>query len=167
MPRSSQDDGRAGDAGSRAARARSRPRQRPPGGLRLDVELDRDLAGERRLELADPPVERAKPSTAARSTGSGFGDGWLVVEIVDLGGDIDGLAVALEPLRRRIALGLDALGLAGLLQQAAPLGEGRLGVGPTLSRARQRVAIALELGERQLALLQGDRWPGRRPARRP
>ena len=36
----------------------------------------------------------------------------------------------------------------------AALGEGRLGLGPALAGARQRVAVALELGQRELALLE-------------
>ena len=40
------------------------------------------------------------------------------------------------------ALGREALGLAGLLEHPAPLGEGRLGLGPALEGAREGVAIA-------------------------
>lgn len=76
---------------------------------------------------------------------------------VELGGHIDGLSKALEALRGRMAFGSDALGLAGLLQQAPALGKGRFGVGPSVSCTRHGVAVAFELGERQLALLQGDR----------
>ena len=52
-----------GPAASRipiATSATETARQRLPGGLRLDLELDLDLAGQRRLELADPAVEGAK-----------------------------------------------------------------------------------------------------------
>ena len=58
--------------------ARSRPtttssdppaRQRPPGRLRRDLELDVDLAGERRGELADRRVEAAQALDALADDG--------------------------------------------------------------------------------------------------
>ena len=126
------------------------------------------------MQLADPRVEGAQAlDAAARTTGSGLGDGCVVGEGLELGGDLDRLAVALVAFGRGVALGGDPLGLARLLEHAATLGQGRLGLGPPVAGAGQRVAIALELGERELALLErrlrlldgllGDLEPARVP----
>ena len=136
------------DQGDRPAR------QRLPGRGRRDLELDLDLAGERRLELADPLVHGAQPLDGPaedrqrvwRRVGRG--------QAVDLGGDLDGLPVALVALARGGALGGDPLGLAGLLEEAPALGQRGLGIGPAVSGGRQRIAVLLELGQGQLALLQ-------------
>ena len=87
-------------------------------------------------------------------TGSGFGDGWMPASTAISPADIDRLAVALVPLARGVALGGDPLGLARLLEQAPAFGQGDLGVGPAIACGRQRVAVALELRERQLALVE-------------
>ena len=100
------------------------------------------------------PSRVRRRSTAARRTGSGLADGWVLARLLDLEVDLDRLAVALVALVRRVALGHQPLGLAGLLEQAAPLGEGGLGLGPAVAGAGQRVAVALELGEGQLALVE-------------
>ena len=47
-----------------------------------------------------PSRVRSRSTDGAR-TGSGFGDGWVVGERVDLGRDLDRLAVALVALRWR------------------------------------------------------------------
>ena len=91
-------------------------------------------------------------STSWRRTGSGFGDGWLPSSSAICAGDDDRLAVALEALLRDGPLRGEALGLARLLQQRAPLGEDVLGGGAPLAGADEGVAVALELGQLGLAL---------------
>ena len=75
-------------------------------------------------------------------------------ERLELGSDLDRLPVALVAFGRDVTLGDDPLGLARLLEGAAPLGQGDLGLGPSVARARQGVAVALELGQRQLTLVE-------------
>jgi hypothetical protein len=76
-----------------------------------------------------------------------------LVKTGQLVGHRDGLAIALEPLLGVDALGGEALGLASLVEERASLGEGRVGLRAALERARQRVAVVLQLGEQELALL--------------
>ena len=133
------------------------------------LELDLDLAGQRRLELADPLVQR--PQSLDRRSGgpaAELGDGWLEASAVDLGGDVDRLSealVALAAASARSAVIRSAWrAFSSMLRRSASAVSG---LGPPLARVRQRVAVALELGERQLALLERPPWPARRPARRP
>jgi hypothetical protein len=93
-------------------------------------------------------------STGGRRIGSGFGDGRLG-ERPQLATDLDGLPVSVVLLGRRLPLGDEALRLARLLERTAPLAERPFGLGPALAGGRQRVPIALELGQRELALLDG------------
>ena len=62
-------------------------------------------------------------STPARRTGSGLADGWVRRQLVELGGHLDRLAVALVALLGRVAIGDEALRLARLLEHAPALGE--------------------------------------------
>ncbi len=76
-------------------------------------------------------------------------------ERLELGGDLDRLPVALVALGRRGSLGADPLGLAGLVEKAAPLGQGGLGCGPVVVCGRQGVPVMLELGQGRFALFEG------------
>ena len=102
---------------------------------------------------------RIRPSSARRRSTAGAEDRQRVRRRVggrELGrarGDLDRLAEALVALLGGVALGDEALGLAGLLEHAPALGQGGLGLGPPVARAGQRVAVALELREGRLALL--------------
>ena len=137
------------DKGDRPAR------QRSPGGLRRDLEGDLDLAGQRGAQLADLGVEDAQALDALaddrqrirRRVGSG--------QMGDRGSDLDRFAVPLESLARALPFGHQPLGLAGLLEEAPPLDECGVRVGPTFAGARQGVAVALQLGECQLTGLDG------------
>src|SRR5688572_16276475 len=71
----------------------------------------------------------------------------------ELFGCLDGLAEALESLLGGDPLACQALGLASLLEQRATFREVRVGCGATLPRPGQRVPIALQLGQGELALL--------------
>src|SRR5204863_10220397 len=73
-------------------------------------------------------------------------------QLVDLVADLDGGAVALEAFLGRRPLCGQTLGLAGLLEQRASLGEGRVGSCPSLASAGEGVAVALELVESGLPL---------------
>ena len=97
-------------------------------------------------------------STDWRRTDSGMRRWMGLAQAVELGGDLGGLPEPLEPFPGRRALGLEALGLAGLLEHAPSLGQGGLRVGAPLPCRRQAVAIALQLREGQLPLL--DRRSG-------
>ncbi len=74
------------------------------------------------------------------------------LELGDLVGHHDGLAIPLEALLRHVALRDEALRLARLLQQGAPLREDVLRGGAALASSREGVPVALELGELGLAL---------------
>ena len=76
-------------------------------------------------------------------------------QLVELGGHLDRLAVALVALPGGGPLRLEPLGLARLLEERPALGHAPLGLGASLAGARQRVAVPLELGEGELALLDG------------
>ena len=68
--------------------------------------------------------------------------------------DVDRLRIALVALGRGVPLGGQALGLARLLEHAPTLGEDRLRLGSTVAGGGHRVAIAFELGEGVLPLLE-------------
>ena len=106
-------------------------------------------------------------STTWRRTGRAFGEGWLEASAATSIAHLDGLAVALVALLRRVAFGDEALGLAGLLEEGAALGERGLGLGPPLAGGRQAVAVAFELGEGEVALFDARPRTGPRPAPRP
>ena len=99
------------------------PRQRPPRRLRRDLEGDLDLAGERRLQLADPRVELAQPADDLVEDRERVRRWVRGVELRELVGDLDGRPVALEPLLGGDALGREALGLAGLLEHGPALDQ--------------------------------------------
>ena len=107
---------------------------------------------------------RIRPSSVAEAFDAGLEDRERVrrrmaaLQDGHLGGDVDGLAVALVTLRGGVAFRGHALGLARLLEHAPALGQGGLGVGPPVVGAREGIPIALELGERHLALV--DRGTG-------
>ena len=116
-----------------------------------------DLARQRARSSRIRPSSARSRSTAARTTGSGFGDGWLDGERLELGDDLDRLAVALVALHGGVALGDDPLGLAGLLEQAPALGQGGLRVGPPVARGRTACRGRARAGR-------GRARPGRAPA---
>ena len=113
-----------------------------------------DLVVDRRRLVAraaarSSPISRSRPrsrSTIWRRTGSACGDGWLVSRVGDLVARRDGLAVALEALPGNLALRDEPLGLAGLLEERAALGERRLHLGPALAGEDEPVPVALEAG---------------------
>src|SRR5689334_10978447 len=80
-------------------------------------------------------------------------------QLLELGRDVDGDAEPLVAFAGSCPFRLEALRLARLLEEAAPLGQGPLGVATPFARPGQRVAIALQLGEAGFALL--DRLCGR------
>ena len=106
-------------------------------------------------------------------TGSGLGDGCAEASAWSSAATSTACRIALVAFGRDVALGHDPLGLAGLLERAAMLSQHHLGLGPAVARAGHRVAVALELGERQLALVEcrlslrdgllGDLEPARVP----
>ena len=69
--------------------------------------------------------------------------------------DRDGPREAVVAFLGGVAFGADALGLASLFEEAPALGQRGLGIGPTVAGARQGVPVTLELGERDLALIEG------------
>ncbi len=85
---------------------------------------------------------RIRPSSDAQALDRGAHDRQRVGrrmgrgQRLDLGGDVDRLAVALVALGRGVALGDDPLGLARLVEHAPPFGQGGLGLGPPLARGR-------------------------------
>ena len=130
------------------------PRERSPGGLGRDLEVDPDLARQRGPQLADGPVERSEPLDGGPQDCDRGGRRVGVGELLDLDVDVDRLAIALVALGRRVALGGHPFGLAGLLEQAASFGQRRLRVGSPIASTGQRVAVALELGEGKLPLIE-------------
>ena len=158
-PRNSRATGPAGEQDPDGDEREGHARQRPPGRLRREVEVDLDLARQRRPQLADPAVEGSRRrSTRPRGPAAGCGDGWLLARR-HLGGDLDRLAVALVALGGGVAFRGDALGLAGLLEQcsgARPARSPRRPAGRARSRARRGRAPAGRAPSR----------PGRRAAGR-
>jgi hypothetical protein len=78
------------------------------------------------------------------------------VQLGQLLGDRHGLAVALESLLGADPLGGQPLGLACLVEEGPTLGQACLGLAPPLTGAGEGVAIPLQLGEGELALLDGQ-----------
>ena len=64
------------------------------------------------------------------------------------------MAVALVALLGRVPFGGEPFGLACLLEQAPPFGQGGLGLRATLARAGQAVAIVFELRQREFSLIE-------------
>ena len=87
-------------------------------------------------------------------TGSGFGDGCVVASVAISAETATAWLIAVVLLLRRRSLGHDPFGLTGLLEEAATFREGGIGVGAALSGGRHRVAVALQLGQGELALLE-------------
>ena len=98
-------------------------------------------------------VELAQPADDLVEHGQRVRRGVRRVELGELLGHLDGGAVPLEALLGGDPLRRQALGLAGLLEHRAALDEVGFGRRPALLGARQRVAVTLELGQRELALL--------------
>ena len=94
------------------------------------------------------PFDRAAQDRQRRRRRVGVG------QLLDLDVDLDRLAIALVALVGRVAVDHDPLGLAGLLEQAPALGQCGLGVGSPFARSGQRIAVALELGQRQFTLVE-------------
>ncbi len=129
-------------------------REGSPGRFGRELEVDRHLVGEDRLQLMDRAVEGPQSlDTAAQHTdrvGRRMGGG----QRLDLDVDLDRLLVALVALGGGVALGGDPFGLARLVEHAPSLGEDPVGLGPAIARGGHRVAIPFELGQRELALLE-------------
>ncbi len=138
---------------TRASDSRDKGRQVGSGAT---VEVDLDLARQGGLQLADPAVEDAQPLDRCAQDRQRVRRGMRPGQDRDLGRDIDRLAIALVLLARGVTFGAEPLGLAGLVEQAAPFGQRGFGLGPTVPRGGQRVAVPLELGQRQLALVERD-----------
>ena len=101
--------------------------------------------------------------TICSRTGSGFCDGWVVAEAGQLLGDRDRLAVALEPLLGVRPARRSAARRGGPSREANAARRGSTSVSVRRSRAPdERVAVALELGEGELALLHRGLGPLRR-----
>ena len=90
-------------------------------------------------------------STAGRRHRDGDRRRVAGLELDELVADDDGAAVPLVALLRPVPFRDEALGLAGLLQQRAALGEGLLGLGAALAGEGQGVPVPLEAGEPLLA----------------
>ena len=120
---------------------RDRPaRQRLPARFRGDLELDVDLVRQDRPQLAEPLVagpqaldDLAQDRQGVRGR-MGRGQGR------DLVADLDGLPVALVALLRRIALGDEALGLAGLLEEGPRARPATVSASARRSRADDRLS---------------------------
>ena len=129
-------------------------RQAPGRLRRVDLVLDVALALEACGQVADRRVElRGAGATTWLRIGSGFGEGWLVRERRDVVAHLDRHPEPLEALLGQGRLGDEPLRLAGLLEHRPVLDELALDDGPPLARPGQDVAIALELDQRGLALL--------------
>ena len=129
---------------------RAPARQRPPVGSGATSNGDLDLARQRCLQLADPSrrASRRRSTTCAEDR-QRVGDGWLSARAVELGDDVDRLAVALVALLGGVALGGRAARPGAPSRARRRSARAASGLGAALAGARQRVAVALELGERQ------------------
>ncbi len=147
--RTSGDDDTDDHQGDRPAR------QRLPDGGGRDLELDLDLARQRGLELTDPLVHGPQPLDGSANHGQRMRRRMGRCQAVDLGGNLDRLAIPVVALGCGRSFGADPLRLAGLLEQAATFGQRGGGIGSSLASRGQRVTVALELSKPGLALLQG------------
>ncbi len=92
---------------------------------------------------------------ASRSAGQAVRGRMRRLELLDLAADVDRRCVALEALAGLVALRDEPLREPGLVEHRAVLGEGRLGDGPRLAGAGERVAVLLQLPQRCLAVPEG------------
>ena len=108
------------------------------------------------LELPDSLVHGAKPIDRPANNRQGMGRRVRRGETVDFRADVHSLSITLVALARRRALRTDPFSLTGLFHEVPMLRQCGLGIGPAVSGCRERIAIQLELGQGQRALLQGD-----------
>ena len=124
-------------------------------GLGLDLEGHRDLTGQRRPELECLQVQGAQALDARPDDRQWVRGRMCRSQAGQLLVDLDRLPEPLVAILCGVTLAGQALGLACLLEHAPPLGEDGLGLRSSFQRARQRIAVAGELGQRQISLFEG------------
>ncbi len=94
-------------------------------------------------------------STTWRMTGRALTEGWCLRRLASSSLTATAATEPLEAFLGDIALGDQPFGLARLLEERAPLSEGRLDLRPVLPGRRHRVPVPLELPQCEVALLHG------------
>ena len=115
---------------------------------------------ERGRELADLPVEGPQSLHALADDRQRVRRWVGLRQRVELGGDLDRFPETVVPLLGGDPFRGEPLGLAGLLEHAPAFGQALVRIGASLAGARQGVAVLLQLGEGQLALLDRHRRRG-------